>query len=167
MLLVAKSIKPHGIKGELKVEYYLDDLSSFLRLQTVTIENTCYKIESIRGFQKPPYALLKLESIDDMDSAELIRGKSIFTNRENMPIPKKGHYYIDDIVGCQVVLDGKILGLLKNVMQNGSADVFDVIGKSGEVLFPYIGDVVSSIDIDHKLITLNKDEFDKVAVYED
>lgn len=167
MLLVAKLLKPHGIKGEIKVEYYLDDFNSFLQLQTVNIDGTDYTVEKIKNSSSKPYAIIKLKGIVDMNAAESLRNKKVFCSRENMPEPHKGHHYIDDLIGCKVVCDGEELGILKDVLQNGCADVYVIVGKNTEIMFPYVGDVINKIDIDHKLIIVDKTEFDRVAVYGD
>jgi 16S rRNA processing protein RimM len=165
MLLVAKGIKAHGIRGDVKVECFLDTPNALAKIKHFIINGILYKIDTVKPFGA--YALVKFEGIDTMSQAENFRGVEMFVKKNEMPAPPKGSYYIDDLIGCSIYLNNEKIGILTDILQNGSADVYVVESGTETIMFPLIDKVVNNIDIDKKEIYLNKDEFDKVAVYED
>lgn len=166
MLLVGKVLKARGVRGEIKAECYTDAPSDLLSLNRLFIDGKEYPVEKIR--EQGGFLLVKFRSIDDMDTAETLRNKELFAEKSDLPALPQGRFYIEDVVGSVVFLEEEKLGKLIDVLQYGSADVFVVKTSDGnDVLFPYVGDVVTSVDPDNKRIVLNAAEFAKVAVYED
>jgi 16S rRNA processing protein RimM len=67
----------------------------------------------------------------------------------------EGLYYHDQIIGLQVrTNNGEILGTITDILTGKSNDNYIVQSPSGEVLIPAIEDVVRSIDLDRKCITI-------------
>lgn len=165
MLLVARGIKAHGIRGDVKIDCLMDNPDSFSKLSEIVVKGKTYKIERVRANNS--YPLLKLVGVDTMEQAEFFRNTDIFVPRDKLPTPPKDTYYIDDLIGCKAMLDGKELGILTDIYQNGSADVYVITQANDTVMFPCIEGVMEKVDIDGKTIYLNKEEFEKVAVYED
>ncbi|MEX2374511.1 MAG: ribosome maturation factor RimM, partial [Dehalococcoidia bacterium] len=65
------------------------------------------------------------------------------------PLPE-GEYYIHDLIGLRVItLDGDELGILDDVLQTGSNDVY-VVKRPGEkdLLVPAIDGVLGDIDLE-------------------
>ena len=166
MLPVGKVLKAHGVKGEVKAECYTDAPSDLLSVKRLLIDGKEYPVEKIR--EQGGFLLVKLRSVEDMNAAETLRGKTLFAEKADLPALPQGRFYIRDVVGSVVFVENERLGKLTDVLQYGSADVFVVkTPDGGDVLFPYVGDVVSSVDVEDKKIVLNAAEFAKVAVYED
>ena len=62
-----------------------------------------------------------------------------------------------DLIGCQVVENnGQIIGVLRDVLQISSNDVYVIVGESGEeILVPAIKDVIEKVDISNKQISIH------------
>ena len=87
------------------------------------------------------------------DLAEPLVGSELFIDQDDRsPLPED-RYYIDDVVGCEVIcsLNGD-LGKLQEVLEMPANDIWRVTGPLGEVLIPVIREVVRSIDIDGRRI---------------
>ncbi|MDD4316220.1 MAG: ribosome maturation factor RimM [Clostridia bacterium] len=162
-MLIGKVSKPHGVKGGIKVESFMDTPYAFSAIKEVEINATVYKIEKAQVGQP---LILKLSGVDTVEAAEKLRNAQIFINKERAPQPPDGRYYVDDLIGCRVLLEGEVVGELTDILQYGSADIYCVSGAKN-FMFPYVGEVIAKIDIASKEIVLNEREFDKVAVYED
>lgn len=68
----------------------------------------------------------------------------------------EGQYYHDQIIGLQVRTNkGELLGTVTDILTGKSNDNYIVQGPRGEVLIPAIEDVVQSIDLNRKCITIN------------
>ena len=94
--------------------------------------------------------ILKFKGIDDMDTANKYRQKSLYVTRENAVKLEKNEYFIADLIGLAVSSEeGEDLGFINDVLQTGANDVY-VIKKTGEedLLLPAIKDCVKEVDIE-------------------
>ena len=165
---LAQVLKPQGLKGELKCKAFTDDLSRFFDLPHVFIKKR-------DGFEKrlvlearlyKQFAYLKIAGCDDIEAAEKLRNRFLYIDRQNAAKIPEGSYYIADLIGLDVVTeDGKLLGVLKNVIQTGGTDVYEVEGKS-HFLFPSVSHVVLSVDLTSGKMTVDQSELGQVAVYD-
>lgn len=164
MLLIAEILKPQGIKGELKLKSYLDNFADFSTVKEIVIDGRALGVEKLRWDGSFVYA--KLRGIDDRNAAELLRGASVFADQINRPRLAKDRYYIADIEGCKLVCDNEELGIVTQVIQNGSADVYCIEGKK-PFMFALVQGVITHFDIANKTLVADATELAKVAVYED
>ena len=73
---------------------------------------------------------------------------------QDYPLPE-GQYYHDQIIGLQVrTTRGELIGTVTDILPGKSNDNYIVRGTTGEILIPAIEDVVQSIDLDQKCITI-------------
>ena len=165
MLIIGKVLKAHGIKGDIKVESYLDTPKKMLKLKEVFIDGNNYKIE--RTAQSGSFVLLTLGGIDNIEQAEKLKSAIISCPKKDLPPNEEGRYFIDDVIGCSVTNGEEILGNVVDIYQYGSADIYVISGSKGQIMFPLVEGVVKNIDIKNKEIIVNKDKFAEVAVYED
>lgn len=155
--------KPQGIKGELKIKSLTDENSRFTKLKKVYIGNEEKKVLAVRVNGSEVF--MAIEGIADRNAAELYRGRSVSVDRENAVQPQKGSYFIVDVIGCKVVgKSGRVYGAIRDVLQYGAADVFEL---DCGTMFPFLERVVESVDVERKQITVFEDKFDEVALYED
>ena len=165
MLSVGKILKTHGLKGELKVQSYLDSPYLFREITDVVVKDTAYKIKSARVAGE--FIFVLFDGFDTIDSVTNFVGAEIFCEKNNLPPLSEGRYYIAELIGCDVFAGDERIGKMREMLQNGSADVF-VVKKDGKsILFPWINGLVERIDTDKKTIILNRKVFGEVAVYED
>ena len=107
---------------------------------------------------------LGLKGVADRNAAELLRGQQITVLREEAPVPEEGRYYIADLLGCRLVTqEGEVLGTLTDVRQ-AATDVYTVEMDGKEVLFPAAEGVVTAVDVEGGVITVDKKRFYEVAV---
>lgn len=133
-------LKPQGIRGELKAELYTDNPDRVRDLAQVLLgDPPALQPVSVAGARTDGrFAYLKLNGVCDRDAAEKLRGKTLYIRREDAaPIPA-GSFYISDLIGLVVETDtGEQIGMLKDVLQTGAADVY-VVSRTGreDLLFP-------------------------------
>lgn len=163
MLTAGKVLKTHGIRGEVKVQSYMDSLASFKDISVVFIKSKEYEVTSVKYIGD--FCILKLKGIDTVEEAELFRNCEIGIDREELPLPD-GRYYIVDLIGCEVFAGEKSIGKLSDVLQYSSTDVYSVTGEKN-VMFPLADGVFIDADIKNKKIFIDERRFDEVAVYED
>ena len=162
---IGKVLKAQGIKGEVKLSCYLDDSSMLKNVKRLYIGANTYTVTHFRADGAFCYVLF--DGIADRNTAETLRNWTVYADKESVAVDE-GRYFIDDLVVCAVSLDnGKTVGIVKDILQNGAADVFVCDCDGGEVLFPFLKDLVASVNVASKQIVLDSKRFDEVAVYED
>lgn len=156
-LVIGKIIKPHGVNGEVRVEIHTDTPQRYSWLDAVYVGQNkpqLRMIESVRYHKN--WVLLKLAGINDRSDAEALRSKLVqIPEGEGLPLDE-GEYYLYQIIGFKVVSDDGIdVGWVTEVLETNANNVFVVDGQFGEILLPDINDVVLSIDLQTRLITIH------------
>jgi 16S rRNA processing protein RimM len=149
----------HGIRGEVKVFPTTDDANRFKKLKEVLLdtgkEKLTLEIESVKFFKQ--FAILKFKGYDSINDIEKYKGKSLLVTRENAVKLKKDEYFVADLLGVSVVSDdGKLKGTLKDVIETGANDVYDITLEDGrELLLPAIKDCVLSVDLEEGMMRIH------------
>lgn len=161
-LEIGKILKPHGVKGEVKILNLSECAERYDNLEWVYL-NTDGKrsrlyIESVKYFKGFP--IVKFKGINDVSAAESLRDRFIEVDRDNAIKLPEGSYFICDLIGSRVFDDsGKFLGELVSVIQTGSNDVYVVKNDSGkDILVPALKSVVTHVDIKSKVIRVRMPE---------
>lgn len=165
LIRIGLIVKPQGIRGEVKVQPLTDDINRYKNLKEVIIDDKNYRVTStvIGGGT----VFLSLFGVSDRNTAETFRGKYIYVTRENAIPLEEGRYFIFDIIGCNVLTDsGKEIGQVTAVFSSRT-DVFTVKCIDGRVLrFPFLKDLVTSVDVSNKKIIVNGKRLLEVSCYE-
>ncbi len=154
---IGRLARTHGLKGELKFYPHDPEEVDFLSGQTVRLEKTELKVQSIRGANVP--FIIKLEGINDIDMAKPLAGKEVLANRDDFkPLPE-GEYYRFEIEGLEVFdEEGRPYGVIKDIIPTGSNDVYVVRNEGREWMLPMIDSVVKSIDLKQRKLTFHRIE---------
>ena len=149
---VGQIVNTHGIKGEVKVMAFTDDVNNFKRYGKVLIDNKWVEIQGVK-FQKDR-VILKLEGIDSMNDAEMYKQKYLQVLRDQEPELPEDTYYVVDLVGCTVYdTNGKDFGKISDVLQTPNNDVY-WIEKPKQLLIPVLRDIVLDVNIDEKKVLI-------------
>ena len=149
----------HGVRGEVKVFPTTDDPARFKKLKQVILdtgkEDMELEITGVKFFKN--MVILKFKGIDDMDTANKYRQKSLYVTRENAVKLEKNEYFIADLIGLAVSSEeGEDLGFINDVLQTGANDVYVIKGAAGEeLLVPAIHDCVQEVNVEEGYVTLH------------
>ena len=152
LLQVGVITSTHGLKGEVKIFPMTDDVKRFLTLKSVlykTGNNTAtFEIEGVKFFKK--YVILKFKGLNDINDVEKLKGLELFVDRKNAIPLKKDEYFIADLLGLAIFNEeNQQIGILKNVMETGANDVYEITMNDGrELLLPAIKQCIKSVDLD-------------------
>jgi 16S rRNA processing protein RimM len=158
MYLIGYVLKPHGIKGEVKVECVSPYPERYKLLNKVYLRNIStqtYSIDNVRISDR--FVFLKFQEINSRDEAECIRHSEILINQDDLVKLESNEFFIHDLVGCKVITDqNKYLGDVLDVVQMSSNDIYIIQDKKGkEYLIPAIKDIIKYIDIKTKEIIVH------------
>ena len=141
----------HGVKGEVKVFPTTDDVKRYKKLKSLYLSHKNavkeLKVESVKFFKQ--FVILKLEGINDMDTAMLYRNADLLVSRKNAVKCEKDEYFIADLIGLEVLCDdGRKIGVLKEVLPTGANDVYEVEREDGtNLLIPAIKECILEVNI--------------------
>lgn len=164
-------LRPHGIHGEVKLLPLTDDNSRFKRLSEAYIEILDGKYESVKVISAKAAAensaIVKLEGVDSVESAETLRNKYLCVDRAHAVKLPDGTYFVRDIIGCRVVSsDGTELGKVEDVYETNANDVYVIRGIK-KLSVPALKKLLDKVDTDNKLIVFNADVLAEVGLFED
>lgn len=158
MFVIGKIVNTHGIRGELKIVPFTDDIKRFDLLKSIFVEKkstlTEYKIMGIRYHKK--FILMLLEGINDMTAAESLKGCELKIPEDEAVECGEDEYFIRDIYDLNVVTeDGESLGKITDIIFTGANDVYTVKNDDGkELLIPAIKQCIKKVDIENGIMTV-------------
>ena len=143
-------LKPHGIKGELKILFYNEESKSLQKDQKVFLESPQkniieYKIEKIfYSFRKNRIKFFDINTIDEADD---LRGYIVNVDRSDLPKINDSEYYLSDLVGyCLIDKSNNNYGKVIEVLALPANSVLNVSKDDKEYLIPLIDDVVLEVN---------------------
>ena len=138
----------YGVRGWIRVEEPQQALAACNRWW---IGGTGYSVEEMKAHSGA--LLAKLAGLESREAALKLKGSKVFVQRESLPEPETGHYYLADLVGLEVVnRRGEALGVVKRWVFNGAQDVMEVAGNGKARLLPWIPEVVKNVDLEKRQI---------------
>lgn len=153
-LKIGQIVNVHGIKGEVKVYPYTDDIVSLSKKKYVYLDESIESKININlcRIQKN-MLLVKFEKIDTVEEAEKLRNKYIYVLKEELDSLEEDNYYVDDLISMQVVdiKNNKAIGTITYVFNTGANDIYEVLLEDGKKTYlPAIKQVVKKVDVDEK-----------------
>lgn len=153
-LELGKIVSTHGVKGELRVQYWCDSPEFFKSFDRVYLgKNGADERYVVSARPHGNIMLLTLEGVDDLDKANALRGRTVYVKREDAPLPS-GRYFIAELIGCAVRdFDDHdtVYGVVKDVTNTGASDIWH-IEKDGELyLLPSIPEIVKEVDVENNV----------------
>lgn len=147
-LQIGKIVNTHGFRGDVKLQSWSDDPEVVTELETVYRkkggEYTPVNVE--KSSVHKGMVLMKLRGIDDFDSANALREEVVYADRDDI-VREEGSFFIADLKGLKVIDadNGRIYGTLKDVIQYGIHDIYEVRTEKGEALVPAVKEFVVRI----------------------
>lgn len=151
---LGKITAPVGIKGEIRVYSYINELTRFSDIEEVILDGRTCKLENAR-VQKG-MVVLKLEGTDDRNAAELLRDKELFADKDAVDLGEDS-YFTDDLIGCRVVdEDGNEIGELTDVISNPAHDLYQIsIADGKSFLLPAVHEFIKGVETENRLIRVH------------
>lgn len=162
LILIARAVKTHGLKGEIVAELLTDFPERFEDLDEMILvspkgEQKPVQLEDF-WFQKDR-VVLKLEGCDDVDAAKELIGYEFGVPESDRVQLEDDEFYDWELEGCTVKVGDESIGQVRSVMKTGGTEILVVSDGSGkEKLVPLASDIVLEIDTSAKTIVVDPPE---------
>ena len=159
LLQVGIITSTHGVRGEVKVYPTTDDPRRFRRLKEVVLdtgrEKLNLEIEGVKFFKQ--FVILKFKGLDNINDIEKYCQKSLYVTRKNAVRLQRDEYFIADLIGLKVQdEDGTELGMVKDVIETGANDVYEVEMADGRsLLLPAIKQCILNVDVENGMMQVH------------
>lgn len=146
-----KVVNTHGVKGEVKIQVWLDSPEFLKKFKTVYIDNRAVKLVS--GRVHKGFLIAVLDGVDDVNAAMSLKNKTVFIDRKDAKLPK-GAYFLQDIIGAAVVTeDGESVGTLEDILETSASQIYVVKGET-EHLIPAVDEFIVRVDAENAVVTV-------------
>jgi 16S rRNA processing protein RimM len=158
-LVVGQIRGPHGVRGEVRLDPRSDVPGRFAPGATLDCEGVGpLTITSLRGPADQP--IVGFAGYDSREAALTLREKFLRVSRDaSRQAIASGKVLWADLVGLAVQTpDGRSLGIVRDLLRAGAADVLVIDHEGKELLLPMIDTVVRSIDVSEGRIVVTPQE---------
>jgi len=151
LVMIGEIVKPHGIRGEVKVYSYSERSENFKHYKKVVLQEPAgsgtkiYKVGKSR--EQGKLAILQLEGIASREAAEALKGSTIWIKKADFPKLDSDEYYWHQLEGLSVITEsGQELGNVSKLFSTSAHDIMVVTGVGHEYMIPVKKDIIRSID---------------------
>ena len=154
-LRVGRLVKAHGLKGALKLELYTDSPDQRFRAgqelelqvpETSEWFGKTVKVAELRFYNQAP--VLFLEGIQDRSQAETLVKAILLIETDLEQLPEDPEAWYDhQLVGLNALVGEEVVGKVIRVDHLPAQDLLAIETSNGEVLVPFVKQIVPSVDI--------------------
>ncbi|GLI07046.1 ribosome maturation factor RimM [Paenibacillus tyrfis] len=158
---VGKIVNTHGIRGELKIvpETHFPDERFAKGSKLVFVhpeQGTQLPVTVEAAREQKNMFIIKFQGFTNINEVEKYKGWLLKVEEQYLSELPEDEYYYHEIIGCTVFTEeGEELGTISEILSPGANDVWTVKRPAGKpLLLPYIDDVVLSVDVNEKKVTV-------------
>ena len=162
LVIIARAIKPRGLKGEIVAELLTDFPDRFEDLEELILvspggERTTKRLEDY-WFQNDR-VILKVADFDDVETAKELVGYEFAVPESERVALSEDEYYDWELEGCTVKVGKETIGKVQSVIKTGGTEILQIADENGkEQLVPLVDSIVVEIDKAGKLIVVDPPE---------
>jgi len=161
-LNVGRIGKAHGILGEATIEVRTDEAEDRFALGAVLETDNHGELTVVSARVHNGILLLGFQGIEDRNSIEALRNELLYAEVDiQAPGIDEDDYHVLQLVGCTAYLvDGDEFGTVTDVLNLPGQDVLAIKSADGEVLIPFVRQLVPVVDIKAKRMTVIPPDID-------
>ena len=157
-ITVGKVLNSFGLKGQLKVEVYLEDLKLLKTVDIFCIGSALIKskLRFLKNTKKTTW-IVAIPGIKNKEQADQLKGHLIYIETKYLPSLMTDEFYYKDLKGLRIKIEGSIQkGIVNDVCNFGSGDILEVSldDRKVTIYIPFNKDNVRKIDLVNRTIML-------------
>jgi 16S rRNA processing protein RimM len=155
-LNVGRIGKAHGILGEATIEVRTDEAEDRFAIGSVLQTESHGNLTVASARVHNGILLLGFVGIEDRNSIEALRNELLYAEVDiDAPGIDEDDFHVLQLIGCKALLiDGDEFGLVTDVLNLPGQDVLAIKTDGGEVLIPFVHQLVPVVDIKKKVMTV-------------
>ena len=160
VVIVGRIVRAHGLRGELVVAPATLGSDVLFVVDSVLLEQggTRARREIVHTREQGKSIVLTLDGVPDRTAAEKLIGAQLLVERDELPEPDEGEFYVEDLIGLEVVSPtGERLGKVVAFEDGGMQSWLVVETATGLPLVPFSEPLIR-VDEDAGLIVLDAPE---------
>lgn len=149
-----------GVRGWVKVYSYTDPRDNVVGYSPwhLLLDGQSRQVNVLAGRAHGDSVVALIEGVQDRDSAAALVGAEIEVDRAVFGKAGRQQFYWTDLQGMTVqTLTGEVLGTVDHLFETGANDVMVVVGTARHLVPFLYGTVVSQVDADQRVITVDWD----------
>ena len=163
LIVVARVARTRGLRGEVVADLLTDFPGRFEDLDSVIAiapDGSRRSLQIEEHWFHGNRIVFKFASYDSIDEAKELAGFQLAVPAsERVELPKD-HFYEWELAGCRVeTIDGKLIGLVREVMRTGGVEILVVTNEAGrEFLIPMAQEICVEINVEQKVVRVDPPE---------
>ncbi len=158
---LGRIVRPHGIRGEVRIRPYGDDPAVFAELGTLDLVGHGSR-RVLRARPHGAVGIVLLEGVATMNEAQALVGVEVGVPRERLPELEADddEWYWVDLIGCRVVDAARgDLGVVRELFETAAHPNL-VVAREGkaEGLIPFVEAFIREVDLEARRIDVELPE---------
>ena len=155
-LLVGRIGRAHGILGEATIEVRTDEPDRRFAIGNKVQTDKHGELKIISGRVHNGILLLGFEGINNRNDIEKLRDTLIYCDVDiNEPGIDEDDYHVLQLIGCAAHLEtGEKIGEVTDVVNLPGQDLLAINTQTGEILIPFVHQLVPVVDILNKKVVV-------------
>ena len=155
-------MRPHGIKGAVKVECYVDEHFSTFKDCFITNKLAKAQVKNVQNLNKDFY-IVTLDIIPDVNTAEKFRNQSIYIDRD-LYAEFEDKVYLSDLINKPVLNEkGEQIGYMVDYDDYGASVVLTIKSGFSSYQVPYVDEVIN-YDEEKSAFIIDQQTFENIKV---
>ena len=151
LIEIGSIVKPHGLKGELKVKLHSPQSNLILNVDNLYVGNQNLKIDYSKKVSNG--ILVKFVSKNTRNSILGLIEKKIYVDKNIIPEAPSGENYYFDLIGSKVVYNNVEIGTLIEIVETKANNIYVVKEFNGkEILIPKTKSFIRKFNKDKKIL---------------
>lgn len=159
-VVVAKLLRPHGVRGVLVARVFCEDPTSLANYAPFFTETGDPFPLTVLHFPQPNRALVRVAGCDDRTAAEAWRNKLVLADRALFPPTEPGTFYHCDLIGLMVAdaEDRTPFGRINAVQDLGAGTFLEILPNGGTPdtpklwTIPFTEEAIKDVDINTGIV---------------
>lgn len=153
-IYIGKIVNTHGLKGEVRI------LSNFEYKDKVFIPGIKYYlgrkkeevlVKTYRHHKS--FEMITMEGYNDINEVLRLKGLYVYVKKGDIKLDSD-EYLDSDLIGLDVVVDGNISGVVKDITNTGNNKLLVISKDSKNVYIPYQKAFIKEIDLENNKIVI-------------
>ncbi|MFQ8704472.1 MAG: ribosome maturation factor RimM [Thomasclavelia sp.] len=154
---IGKIVGTHGLKGEVKIRSSSDFSEERFKkgnFLIVRYQENDIELEIVSSRVHKSNYLISFKDNQDINLVEKFIGSFVYGFKDKELLDDDEYFY-DDLIGLEVSsTDGKMIGAVTSIYDNGRHDILNIDHNGKNVAIPYVDAFIKSVDMDNKIITV-------------